>query len=309
MKKLIGVMLVKNEDWILGMSMRAALKWVDELVIVDDRSWDDSLSIIQEISGENPYRVHYSLWQPMKEVETESRYKPGEKFMKQIPDNSDPWWNEMDVRQHSLLLARKHGATHVAIIDADEAFTANLLPSVRDRILSLEPGVAIDYPMVPVWGDIDQYRADDCVWSRSQLSVAFADDSSLTWKPAGDGYHHHHRLPYGISRVERETVPSGGVMHLQFAHRQRLTEKHVHYKLSEVLRWPGRKSIPEINSMYEQALDENGMKLMACPEKWWEGYRKERVVLEGKSWYYFEIRKLLKEHGKEKFAGLELHGF
>ena len=296
--KLVGVMLVKNEDWVLGMSMRAALQWVDELVVVDDRSWDQSLPIIKEVMGENPWRVHYSLWQPMKEVESESRYRPGEKIKIQVPDDSNPWWNEMDARQHSLLLARKHGATHIAIVDADEVLTSNLTSKVRDRILSLQPGAALEYPMVPVWGDVKQYRSDDCVWSRAHLSLAFCDMEELTWRPAGDGYHHHHRLPYGISRVERESPPSGGVMHLQFAHRQRITEKHVHYKMSEVIRWPGRKSPEDINRMYEQALDEGGMQLAECPAEWWTGYRQDKVTLSGKSWYYFEIKKLLKEHGR-----------
>ena len=61
--------------------------------------------------------------------------------------------------------------------------------------------------------------------------------------------------------------------------------------------------------MYEQALDEGGMQLAECPAEWWTGYRQDKVTLSGKSWYYFEIKKLLKEHGREKFAGLELHGF
>jgi hypothetical protein len=32
--KLIGLMPVRGEDWILGLSARAALMWCDELVIL-----------------------------------------------------------------------------------------------------------------------------------------------------------------------------------------------------------------------------------------------------------------------------------
>src|SRR3990167_7796994 len=105
--KLIGLMCVKNESWVLGLSARAALRWCDEIVMVNHSSTDDTVVVIQELEREFPWRIQYSHWEDKGE------------------------WDEMEMREHSLLLGRKFGGTHFAVIDADEIVTGNLLSSVR----------------------------------------------------------------------------------------------------------------------------------------------------------------------------------
>jgi len=108
--KIIGMMLARCEDWVLGLSARAALEWVDELVIVDHCSSDMTPRIISELSGLYPWKINLSRW------------------------NDAEKWDEMEMRDHALQLARKFGGTHAAIIDADEILTGNLIYSIRGWI-------------------------------------------------------------------------------------------------------------------------------------------------------------------------------
>ena len=101
--KLIGLMPVRNENWILGCSLRAALKWCDAMVVLAHCCTDNSFAIIDEISNEHPNRV-VAMIRP-----------------------SEDEWPEMEHRQKLLDVGRALGGTHFALVDADEVLTAQLL--------------------------------------------------------------------------------------------------------------------------------------------------------------------------------------
>jgi hypothetical protein len=100
----------------------------------------------------------------------------------------------------------------------------------------------------------------------------------------------------------------GGAMHLQFANQRRLVAKHVLYRMVDHLRWPGRETVKQLNFKYDQALTPAG-KLSACPKEWWDGHRPDLITLEGIPYQEDEIRRLLSEHGRGAFEGLDLKGF
>lgn len=289
--KLVGLMLARNEDWVIGVSLRAALEWCDSLVVVDHASTDLTERIICQVNGETFGRVHYSRW------------------------DDASLWSEMEMRQHSLLLGRKFNGTHFAIVDADEILTYNLRSSIRSRFASLVPGQALEVPMIPIWGTLDQYRDDESIWSRrNDLSLGFADRPDLTWCPASDGYDHHHRLPYrsaeGYKESLRPFVPGeGGVMHLQFVNKRRLLAKHVLYRMIERIRWPNRDTSDKINWRYDLALDERGMRLSPVCPSWWARGEKETIKLDGFPWQEAGISKMIETNGREIFSGLDLKGF
>src|SRR5215475_6624079 len=104
--KLVGLMPFRNESWVLGLSARVALQWCDELVMLDHASTDDSRDIAMQVMSETKRAV--------------------------ILYEYDTAWHEMRHRQRMLEEARALGATHIAIIDADEVLTANLIRRVRD---------------------------------------------------------------------------------------------------------------------------------------------------------------------------------
>lgn len=282
---LVGVMLVRNESWVLRASLKAALQWCDKLVVMDHASTDDTPDVIKSFATLYPGRVYPAIW----------------------PDGSV--WDEMSARQETLTKARQVNASHVAIVDADEIITANLLPKIRRFIEPLKPAQLLDVAMVPVWGDLFHYRNDASVWCHSWISLAFADHPDLSWKPDQGGYHHHHRMPYGaVDIIRAGSHGNEGVMHLQFANKRRLVAKHILYRMIDHLRWPGRESSEALNAKYDRALDESSIRLSACPSSWWNGHDVESVKLDGVPWQESEVARLIDTHGRKRFNGLDLKG-
>ena len=290
--RLVGLMPVRNEDWVLEASIAAALLWCDDLVILLHACDDDSEDIAHA-ARDATGRVH-------------------------VYYNTDPVWQEMHHREALLRLGRSHGGTHFALVDADEILTANAVLGIRAEVCQLMAGECLDVPMIPVWGGLDAQRADHCVWTRSWLTVAFRDCPALSWQPLHDGYQHHHRSPFASLPTARRPVAgtlqrrggisTGGVMHLQFADRARLRAKHALYKMQEVLRWPDRESVEDVDAKYNQALNEEGLVLKPVPPEWWSGHKKNLIRIGVEPWQRAECRKLLSKWGPERFQGLTLWG-
>ena len=285
--KIVCTMPARNEDWILGLSLRAVLGWADSVVILDHASTDRTPDIIAEVSAEHPGRV-ISLHEP------------------------DPCWAEMAHRQRLLEAARREGATHIAIVDADEVLTGNLIPRIRGEFERLMPGSVLQLPWLMCWRSRDQYRNGDAsVWSQNWVSCGFVDAPHLHWR-ARDGYDFHHRHPMGreLSPARPVARVAGGILHLQHASWRRLMAKQCLYGLTELIRWPGRKSAREISQMYGGTVDETGIRYSSIPAAWWAPYAglMQYLHVDAEPWQEAECRRLMAEHGREKFAGLNLFG-
>lgn len=282
--KLIGIMPVRNEDWVLGLSLRAMLMWVDEVIVLNHASTDKTEQILAEVSAETD-RVY-------------------------VVEEREPVWREMEHRQKLLTAARQRGATHISILDADEVLIGERLPQIRTWIEGIGPGKLVKGPMRHCHRGIEKYRADDSVWCMGGyiVSIAFADSPGLCWQTM-DGYDHHHREPFGARLGGTINVPA--VMHLQFANWRRLTAKHALYKVTERIRWP-QKPVSEIDRMYSMALDERNIGTQRIPPSWWKPYRplmKHLKISEKRvPWQEAECRRLVKEHGATTFKGLNLFG-
>jgi hypothetical protein len=288
--RLIGMMLLRNEDWVIRASLDAAFRWCDGVAVLLDRCTDET--------GQTIHDMVMARKMPM----TVDRVDEGHE------------WNEMDLRQRLLNTARKFpGATHFAIIDGDEILTHNCLPIVKSWFEALKPGEALDVPMIAAWDDIRHHRVDDPTWSGAWLTLGFADQKdpkAMGWKAATDGYHHHNRPPFGVTgRVRRFSHAYGGVMHLQFANKRRLLAKHVLYRMVDHLRWPGREDVAKLNWKYDQALKPAG-ELAEIPAEWWGDYFKDFIYTDDEVPYQeAEIKRLLEVYGRSKFEGLDLKGF
>jgi len=289
--KIVGLMLARNEEWVIGTSLRAALLWCDEVVVLDHASTDATPRIVTAVAKESGGRVH-SLHRPDVGV-----------------------WEEMAHRQATLDEGRRVGGTHFAIVDADEVLSANLIPVIRACYDDLMPGDLLELPMVPCWRSCFGHRVDDCVWTNCSWTHGFADDLLMGWRPV-EGYHYHHRAPIGAGPAHRPlpigTMENGGVLHLQFAPWDRLTAKHAWYKMMETVRYPGRRTAAELNHMYGKALNERGLRTKPCVASWWGGYPEDVIapLLEpgGAPWQADECRRMMREHGAHAFDGLDLFG-
>ena len=282
--KLIGILPVRNEDWILGLTLRAHLMWMDEVVVLDHASTDGTREIINDVARENTGRVN-------------------------LLAEDDPVWREMAHRQRLLEEARGFGATHIAILDADEILCGDILEYTREWIGRLPPRMCVTGPMRMMHRSIWDFRRDpSSIWSRATTSIAFADHLELRWRE-NNGYDHHHREPYGIGAGGTVNVPA--VMHLQFAHWRRLTAKHALYKITERIRWP-EKPVHEIDRLYSLALDETGLQTQRAPTEWWAPYKHLlgylRIDQDEEQWQEREARRLVDEYGRAMFRGLNLFG-
>lgn len=288
--KLIALIAARNEDWILGFSARAALMWCDEIVILDHASTDRTLAIANQIWDDNADRVT-------------------------VIQEPDPEWREMEHRQRMLEMARQRGATHIAMVDADEVLTANLVPTIRETIENMQSGVVLQLPWLCLANGIGQvYSAG--MWGEQDVSVAFEDDPRLYWAAENDGYCFHHRQPRGrpMPAIRRFPLRDAGLLHFQFANMRRLRAKQALYQMIEVTRWPSRKRPNEIAALYGRTVRE--AETGGCnpvPLELWLGFGYERFIadhlrIDAEPWQEAECKRLWSEHGPEKFAGLNLFG-
>lgn len=281
---LVGLMTVRNEQAFIGLSARVALRWCDRLVILDHASADATPAILALLRAEFGERVTL-LHEP------------------------DATWAEMSHRQRTLEAARDLGATHCAIIDADEVLTGNMLAWIRAEIESLSPAQLLQIPMRNMWRAIDYYRSDRSVFGCMALTtVAFADAQRLCWQDT-NGYPHHHREPHGARLAKRYywQQVDGGVMHLQFSNWRRLVAKQSWYQCMERVRFQ-QKPVSEIAGLYSRAMDESGIETTCATADWWREYTEimHHLNLDLVPWYEHEIDRMFRDHGADYFAGLNL---
>lgn len=284
---LVGLMPCRNEEWIVGLSARVALRWCDALVILEHASTDRTPELLQCLKSEYGSRVEI-----IRETSRE--------------------WREMYHRQALLERARDLRATHIALIDADEVVTGNLVPSLRNVIESIGRDM-LHLPGFNLRGGISRYHANG-IWGNRWFSVAFADNPRLRW----DGDRFHQREPSGayLSAERPVAQRNGGVMHLWGASERRLVAKHCAYKMIETLRWPS-KSRAEIDRLYTLAFDpqanlqfDQTWRFAETPANWWRPYDDLLPYLhvDAEPWQEDACRLLYAEYGPERFAGLNLFG-
>lgn len=283
--KIIGILPARNEDWILGFTLPAALMWMDELIFMNHASTDRTKDIIG--------KLHWQVGR--------------ERLVYLDQPNLD--WMQYEYRQEMLDLARERGATHVAFLDADEALTANLLPEIRTYIKALQPGECLTLPVPCMWRSPLKYRTGEFRYAHDKLTVAFADEPEVRWA-AKDGYQHDQRQPYGLKGYVHVPVTSGGVMHFQWADWRRAKAKHALYQMNHMIRWPERQSAHEIAELHAGVINEDGLELKVAPAVWFRGYEHLLPYLKTNAvpWQEAECQRLWDLHGPEKFQGLNLFG-
>ena len=282
--RLIALIAARDEAWSIGYSLRAALRWVDAAVVLAHACTDGTEAVVEQVVGEG-----------------------GDVRLLVEPD---PEWREMAHRQRMLDEARRMGATHVAMVDADEVLTANLEGAVRAAVAKLAPGQMIEVPWLNLWRSLDVYRNDGTRNGRQWVNLVFGDHRDLGW---GGAERFHHRHPRGIHPTAALRVPqtreAGGLMHLQRASWRRACARQDLYRMLEVTRWPGREPVHEVDARYAMSLDEVGAGLLPVPKAWWRhGLDRGMIDLCAAPWEAAECRRMLDLHGWARFNGLNLAG-
>lgn len=279
-------MCAKNEEWIAGLTLRAALMWHDAIVVLDNGSTDRTAEIIREVETENQDRVFLLS-------------EPGQ-------------WEEMRHRNSMLETARAHGATHITIVDLDEIVTGNLLPSIRQSCLLIGTDHILQLPLYNMRGSAERYHANG-LWGNRTGSIAFADDPALHW--GGDRFHHREPMGKRLAGYQDCAQGAGGIMHLWGVSERRLIARHALYKVTERLRWP-EKDVRQIEFTYNQFLkgsvgeNPQNWTFAQTPPEWWAPYAHlmHHLHVDAEPWQEEAVRDAVAEHGRERFAGLDLFG-
>ena len=288
--KLVALMATRNEDWVLGLSLRVSMSYCNAVVVTDHGSTDRTAQIIRDAQAEFP-----DCPIDVRRVENDE-------------------WREADVRQDMLERGRHLGGTHFVIVDADEVPTGNLLPQLRSLALGADPGWCATLPMIAPYHSPTVYRWDGPWGEQSAVPWAFGDSAKLCWK-SSNAYQLHRRSP--LNANDQGLLVSGkgrgGLFHLQFINKSRLQSKAAWYKMMETITYPGKRTAADLNQMYDWTLrEESTARIDVVPQAWWTPYR-ERGWLQflqpdAQAWQFHEARKLAAKHGLECFSGLELYG-
>lgn len=292
MMRLVATTACRNEDWVLGLSARAHLMWADHLVIGLHECTDASPEIADQIKIENPGRVS-------------------------VIDLAPGRYNENIHREQMLEEARKHGATHLGVIDADELITGNMIGAIR-RVVEETPGhCRLHIPGANMRTMTHMHKGG--LWGTAFPLFSLRVTPELTWVDGGDHPIHTSRGP----RTELQPwfpIPKhsdGGMFHLQFVDDRRLKAKHAMYKCMDTIFWPHLKTTEQIDRQYniapydsEVPLDNPQFNLTEVPYDWWEPYKDlmQNLKLGKEPWQEQQVRDWVAEYGKRKFEGLYLFG-
>ena len=275
--KLVALLLMKNEAWILPAFLSSVAGVVDEIVAVDDSSTDDSRKLVEAAGG------HVIA------ARTNAR------------DGIEHW----DFLRHDMLDAgRERGGTHFLCLDADEALTAPGREHLRRNMEKLEPGQKLMMQWLALWKDPTCYRDDESVWSNSFKDFAVADAPGLTW----EGTWPHRgvgRTPgTNADMLVRAEPDEGAVLHFQFAAWQMFQGKQAWYRCAELLQ--GRPPF-DINIMYAPTVDDPDARTTKMPDSWLEGIDIPAGITElPPAWHLDAIYEFFDEHGIETFEPLQI---
>lgn len=244
-KKIIGLVPGKNEARHIEFCLRALARFCDSIVYFDDDSTDETVAIVEALAEE--CRVE------------------------RIIRKRDDQFHETIRRAVPLQAGRELGGTHFIVIDADEAFTANLLEGnlLRQQILALQPGDALELAWIQLWRSVQNYRHDNSVWTHNYKAFAFADDRSSHYD---ETFIHLERVPSGLCGTRQRLAGyEYGLMHFQFVNWRNLLIKQAWYRCLERIH-DAAKPAQAINALYAPSKDEQDLQLRDVPYKWFAAY-------------------------------------
>lgn len=280
--KIVGLVGARNEDRIIGQCLRMLSRFTDAVVFLDDCSTDNTLQTVRELAAE--CRVERILTKDRWE-----RDEPGD-------------------RNRMLQAGREIGGTHFIVLDADEAFTSNLLQDhqLKQLIQSMQPGDQLLLNWIALWKCTGYYRQDQSVWTNNYKPFVFCDDGCCSYSSE---FIHTPRVPANLKRGRacRLEGYEYGMLHFQFVNWPNLLLKQAWYRCLERIRNP-QKPAAEINKRYAPSKDESGLHLEPSRAEWFSRYEgfDPNVYNLPDSWRGEQIRNWLAEYGAEFFRDIDI---
>jgi glycosyltransferase involved in cell wall biosynthesis len=280
--KLAGMMLIRNEDWILERTLRRALEWCDEVIVGLDRSTDRSRAIAEALDAESGGRVGYG----------------------DLGVDGDTW-GEMTCRQSILRAAIHRGATHLAVIDADEYLADCVSPAmIRAEFEALTSRALLCSWLYNLRGGM-KYHLNG-LWGNRVVTIGCAVSDHLIGY-LGDQYHAREPKFTPGRSISRTWAPIQ-TLHFWAYDVDRCRAKHRLYRVVERIRYPN-KPVPEIEALYRlwaigKTPDEvSSWEFGPVPPTWFTGIP---PASKPPYWQDAEADRLIAARGAEFFRGLSI---
>ena len=274
--KIIALLPVKNEAWILSAYLSSVTKVADEIIALDDGSVDLTKEVLRSFG-----------------VVIEDFNQPENV---QMP---------MSLRRKLLLkLGRLRGGTHFIWLDADEAFTAPFIKEGLQYISKLKPGQKLSMQWLTLWKNHTKYRDDLSVWSNNFKDFIVCDDSKYDFE---DKFFSEGRTqgPNNDKTLIRLDPKYGAVLHFQFVPWNRFQMKQAWYRCRELVNLPD--AVDSINQAYSITFDDSSAQLKDIPSDWLRDIViPPNITSEETSWHKDEIFKLFDSFGTLFFEKLQI---
>lgn len=272
--KIIALLPVKNEAWILPTCLSSLKLVVDEIIALDDHSTDQSCEILKQFGA----------------------------IVAKLNQTSNEFVPMSERRQYLLELGRQRGGTHFVWLDADEAFTAPLIQSGKELISKLKPGEKIILPWLALWKSTNYYRQDG-IWGKSCKDFIVCDHLDYNFNKTKILSEPRTPGPFNKNSTQTLTISQGAVLHFQFVYWEKFQMKQAWYRCLELIKRPGKAFF--INKIYVDTLDDNPQ-LTALPTIW-----TQNIIMPANSsnifdWHREEIFKWFDEYGIEFFEPLQI---
>jgi len=219
--KIIALLSVKNEEWILKEYIHSIKKITNFIIAYDDNS-DDNSKLILEEAGVKVISKNYT---------------------------SISYFAEHQIRRELLKEGRKIGGTHFICLDADEIFTESFLNNSHEKIYSLKPGQSMWLDWIHLYKSLQIERVDG-VYNKINKAFIFCDDGKSDFKYAFLGVS---RIPTDPNNRILLNRKEGAVIHFQFINKDRFLIKRCWYMCSEIIK--GDRSPVRINTTYDTQKD------------------------------------------------------
>lgn len=268
--KIIALLPVKNEAWILADMLRNMSEWADHIIIADQQSTDATRDICAQFEKvaviDNPYTGH---------------------------SNKVRW----------LLLdeARKISGNNLLVnIDTDEAVPPKLFLE-EIQALNIKPGDALVASWIQLWQDPYHYN-NTGVWKNNKKPFAFVDDRAMDYERIVVINDHTNRIPHYLPEHEHHiTTP---LLHFQYVAWERTQWKQVWYRMSELIEGLDAR---RINHKYSITLPIDTRSLFETPHAWLESVIiPSGLHSEISTWHKEEIIAWFDIHGIQFFEPLQI---
>jgi glycosyltransferase involved in cell wall biosynthesis len=257
--KVIGVLPLKNEDWILEYTLACLSEFCDEIIALDDGSTDRSLDILKQC----------------------------EKVVKIIanPPRSAKFRNEPKNWNRLTRAAIERGADWIFYTDADEMVSKNIIETLPSLVANAEVGV-YQFKKISPWRGLTHYRSENEKWvappENALNPILIRATNDLFWtNPKGSFIK---RIAKFILRGERFRPTIGRVfpkgvfgkriglneivaVHFNNLSYQALIKKQLNYAVNEVVERP-KRGIEDIVEWAFFRLDESNIELREVEQGW-----------------------------------------